>query len=383
MTQRLYYLDAYCKTFEATVLSCKETDDGYEVILNQTAFFPEGGGQAADSGTINGISVLAVFEQGEEVIHLTKQPIAEGETVVGEIDWELRFMRMQSHSGEHLLSGIVHSMFGYSNAGFHMSDSSMTVDFSGPLSLEDIQKIEETVNRAIYQNVPITASFPTKEEAETISYRSKLEIQNGLRLITIKDLDCCACCAPHVAHTGEIGLVKILDFAPHRQGTRVELVAGIQAFQDYCALSTATKALMKQLSAPRYGITEAVLKQGELVNELRADNQAMSKTLALSQLQPISAGKGVYAISPNLSYDELRHCANSLTQKGAQLCILVSKAENNDYLYVISGAEDVSNTVKAFNTALNGKGGGRGGYAQGKVCADSEALLKETIETLL
>ena len=198
------------------MLSCEKKEEIYEIILDKTAFFPEGGGQGADKGTLNGVEVLDVQNRGEEIVHTVTQEIPAGTEVTGKLDWDLRFVRMQSHSAEHVVSGTVHAMFGYENVGFHMSERSMAVDFSGPLTAENILEVELAVNQAVWENRSITASFPTREEAQAISYRSKLEITEGLRLVTIDGVDCCACCAPHVGSTGEIGLIKIMDFYPNK-----------------------------------------------------------------------------------------------------------------------------------------------------------------------
>lgn len=383
MTERIYYLDSYCREFCATVVSCTENNDCFEIILDKTAFFPEGGGQASDTGYIDGIEIFDVQENGETIVHKSKKSISEGKKVSCSIDWEKRYVRMQNHSGEHIISGIVHSMFGYTNSGFHMTDSLMTVDFSGPLTDGDIRKIETESNLAIYKNALITSSFPTKEEADKIEYRSKLDIESGLRLITIDGIDCCACCAPHVKYTGEIGMIKILDFAPHRKGTRLQMIAGLWALEDYINLHSLSKSLMKHLSSPRNEIYDAVIKQTEQITELKASNGYMAKKLALLELNPITVGEKAYALCENLSYDGLRHCANSLMDKGIKECILFSKAEENSYLYVVCGVSEVTETVKKINSLLNGKGGGRGNFAQGKATAESDDILKKEAEKIL
>ncbi len=383
MTERIYYLDSYCREFDASVISCSENDGFFEIILDKTAFFPEGGGQSSDTGYINGIEVFDVREKGETIVHKTNKPIADGEKAFCTIDWEKRFARMQNHSGEHIVSGIVHKMFGYTNSGFHMTEALMTVDFSGPLSDEDIKKIEIESNLAIYKNASITSSFPTKEEAESIEYRSKLDIESGLRLITIDGIDCCACCAPHVKYTGEIGIIKILNYAPHRKGTRLEMIAGLWALEDYINLHSSSKAMMKLLSSPRNEIYDATVKQTEQLSELRASNGYMAKKLALLELSPVKVGEKAYAICDNLSYDGLRHCANSLMDKGIKECVLYSRTEKNSYLYAVCGICDVTDTVKNINSSLSGKGGGRGNYAQGKVNAESEDILRKETEKIL
>ncbi len=383
MTEKLFESDSYCREFTATVLSCVQDGESYKVVLDRTAFFPEGGGQAADKGKINGIAVLDVQTENDKIVHTLEACLPEGQTVTGEIDWSLRYSRMQSHTGEHVLSGIVYTLFGYSNAGFHMSESSMTVDFSGPLTKEDIEKIEWHANQAIYKNAEIKAYYPTDEELATLNYRSKVEHFENTRIVAIGDIDCCACCAPHLKRTGEIGIIKILDFMPHKQGTRVEIVAGVHALKDYFDLSNATKGMMKMLSAPRFGIEEAVREQISAITELRNENQKLSKKLAWYELNPTFVGNSAFAIANGLSYDDLRYCANTLLEKGHSACILLSANDENGYIYVVSGKEDVSTLVKSLNSAFEGRGGGKNNYAQGKISACDKQTLTEFLENTL
>lgn len=383
MTKKLYDKDAYCKEFCATVLSCEKTDKGYDVILDQTAFFPEGGGQSADGGTIDGIKVIDAQEKDGTIIHTLEEPVEKGKTVNCSLDWELRFSRMQSHSGEHIVSGIVHSMFGYSNVGFHMSDSLMTVTFDGVLSLDDIAKVEIESNRAIYQNIEIKAINPTKEELEKLEFRSKIELGDDARIVIIGDVDSCACCAPHVLRTGEIGLIKIINSYAYKQGTRIEMLAGSQALYDYMALNSANKELMALLSASRDRVNEAVIKQNEQLVALRTQNAQMSKELALLKINPIEVGERLYAIAENLSFDELRYCSNSLLDKGIKTCVLLSQNSDGVAYVVSSKTEDVRAIVKELNEKFQGKGGGKPDYAQGKLSSATEEELKATIEEML
>lgn len=384
MTERLFEKDAYCRNFTADVVSCEEKDGFFFVVLDKTAFFPEGGGQAPDKGTINGINVLDVQEKDGIIYHKTEKGLNINETVNCEIDWEVRFSRMQSHSGEHIVSGIVHSLFSYDNVGFHMSEKTMTVDFSGPLTAEDIAKVELESNKAIYKNAPITATYPTKEELVKTDYRSKIEPRDGIRLITIEGVDCCACCAPHPAFTGEIGVIKIIDFCPHKGGTRIEMVAGINAFLDYSALHSSVKSVMNLLSAKRDSIAVSVEKLQETANNLKYENSKISKKLALTSLKPVTINGCAYAINENMSYDDLRECANNLTDNGTRKCILLSETDTGSFIYVVSSAEnDVRTIVSGLNTAFNGKGGGKDNYAQGKLNADSHEELASFVENLL
>lgn len=384
MTQRLYEIDSYCREFKATVESCEEKDGFYYVVLDKTAFFPEGGGQAPDKGTLNGASVLDVQIKDDIIYHKTETPFNAGDEVEGKLDWVLRFSRMQSHCGEHIVSGVVHAMFGYANTGFHMSEAVMTVDFSGPLSQKDIDEIELRSNKAIYENAPITTFCPPLEELVTLQYRSKLEPKEGTRLVKIGDIDCCACCAPHPGRTGEVGVIKIISFHPHKQGTRLEMLAGIHAYEDYCALHTSNKGIMGLLSASRDCTKDAVSKQKELVDSLKYENQKMSKELALNNLKTVEVNNSVYSVGENMNYEELIFCANSVLERGFEICILLSKTDGDNYIYVISSkTEDIRETVKKLNLAFNGKGGGRPNYAQGRITAENEAELKTALEEII
>ena len=384
MTERLFEKDAYCRSFSANVVSCEEKDGSFLVVLDKTAFFPEGGGQAPDKGTINGADVLDVQEKDGIVYHKTEEAFNSGDTVSCELDWELRFERMQSHAGEHIVSGVVHSLFGYDNVGFHMSEKTMTVDFSGPLTADDIAKVELESNKAIYKNAPITASYPTKDELAVADYRSKIEPRDGIRLITIEGIDCCACCAPHPSFTGEIGVIKIIDFCPHKKGTRIEMVAGINAFYDYSALHTSVKQVMNLLSAKRDSIAVSVEKLQETANNLKSENGKMSRKLALASLSPVTVNGCAYAINENMSYDDLRECANNLIENGTRKCILLSSADAESYIYVVSSAEnDVRSLVSELNSTFSGKGGGKDNYAQGKLTAENKDELISAITELL
>lgn len=383
MTKKLYDKDSYCREFSATVLSCEKTDDGFSVILDQTAFFPEGGGQAADGGIIDGIKVTDVQEKEGCIIHTLDEAIEKGKTVRCSLDWEQRFARMQSHSGEHIVSGIVHSKFGYSNVGFHMSAALMTVTFDGVLTPDDIAKVEIESNRAIYRNLEIKAINPTKEELEKLEFRSKIELGDDARIVIIGDVDSCACCAPHVLRTGEIGLIKIVNSYAYKQGTRIEMLAGICALYDYMGLNSDNKELMALLSASRDSVNEAVIKQNEQLIALRTQNAQMSKELALLKLNPVAVGESAYAIAYDISFDELRHCSNFLLDKGIKTCALFS--QNSDgFAYVVSSkTEDVRLIVKELNEKFSGKGGGKPDYAQGKLSSATEEELKATIGEML
>lgn len=380
MTLKLYENDSYIKQFTANVISCEEKNGKYLVTLNQTAFFPEGGGQAPDKGSINGIEVTDVQEEGDKVIHTLVSPVEIGIEVRGEVDWAVRFSRMQNHCAEHILSGVIHKLFGYNNVGFHMNDSLITFDVDGPLSADDIEKVEKDANHAVFENAPITVSYPTAEELQNIDCRSKIELSEGVRLITVEGFDTCACCAPHPAFAGEIGLIKIVNFFPNKGGTRIEMVAGSLALADYGYLHTAAKSIMKQLSAKREEISEAVCKLGDDLAAAREEIKALAQKLALALLKTEKIEKAIIGFTPNADFNTLRNIANGLLSE-AEYVALFSETEEKGYNYLISTKDgDVREVVKELNAAFSGKGGGKPNCAQGKLVANTSQDITDFIK---
>ena len=378
-TIKLYENDSYIKEFSATVLSCEEKDGAYFVVLNETAFFPEGGGQDADKGKIGDADVLDVQIKNDIIYHKVNKSFNEDEEVTCVLDWETRFSRMQNHTGEHIVSGVIHSLFGYNNVGFHMNDTLITLDVDGPLTEDDIKAVELKSNKAIYDNKKITAIYPTAEELPDYDYRSKLDITEGVRLIEIEDYDLCACCAPHVAMTGEIGIIKILSFIPYKKGTRIEMICGLLALNDYQNLHTTNKSVMNMLSAKRFEIAESVERiQSELSNS-RAEIKKLMGEMASLKMEKHTNGNSVCVFIDGVSYDELRNCSNELIEE-FQYCYLFSNTDENNYIYVVSSKENnVRELVQNLNKAFNGKGGGRETYAQGKITAESKEEIKNFI----
>lgn len=302
-----------------------------------------------------------------------------------EIDWDLSYGRMQGHSGEHILSGIVKMLFGYENVGFHMGDDIMVVDLNGSLSKEDIEKIEINANKAIYMNADIIAYYPTIEEFKTLLFRSKIDMSTGMRIVAIgEDINCCACCAPHLAKTGEVGIIKVVDFYSCKQGTRIEMLAGINALKDYMNLNTHHKILVKMMSTPRYGVVNAINEKNNAYHALRSDYQRISKRMALLELERIEIGGSLYSIADNLNFDELRYCANHLIDMGYDTCLLLSKNGMDGYIYVVNSKNyDVRMIAKELNDTLSGKGGGQRNYSQGKLGISPEKKVKSIIEKIL
>ena len=371
-TLKMYDIYSYIKEFFATVVSCEKKDGAYIVVLDQTAFAPEGGGQGADKGKIEDANVLDVQIIDNIVYHKVDKPLPVGRRVLCELDWDTRFLRMQNHSAEHLVSGIIHNLYGYNNVGFHLNDSLVTLDCDGPLTEEDVRKIELEANKAIYANKKINIRFPLADELVNYDYRSKLDITENVRLVEIEDYDLCACCAPHVASTGEIGIIKILSAIPYKKGTRMEMVAGLWAFNDYCNLHNSNKSIMNLLSAKRTEIAEIVDRVYGELNALKYENKKLSAELALAQMEKHTINDGVCIFVKNASYDELRNCSNTLIDDFTY-CYAFSNADGNNFIYTVASKDNlVREKVQELNKAFNGKGGGRDFFAQGKISANSK-----------
>ena len=233
MTEKLFYQDSHRSTFTAIVQEVRPSGNGYEIILDRTAFFPEGGGQSSDTGSLGGVSVSDVQEIDGKIIHYTDGPLVEGTEVEGCIDWTERFSKMQQHTGEHIVSGLIHKIYGYHNVGFHLGTDSVTLDFNGVVPKEKLHEIEQLANEAVAKNLPVQVLYPMDEELSKISYRSKIEIEGQVRIVVIDGYDVCACCAPHVKQTGEIGLIKLVGMQNYKGGVRISMLCGFRALEDY------------------------------------------------------------------------------------------------------------------------------------------------------
>lgn len=378
MTEKLFYTDSHLQEFTAEVVSCRPCDNGYEAFLSRTAFFPEGGGQAADIGVIDGIRVYDVQEKGDQIFHYLEGELEEGKTVTGQIDWDKRFSRMQQHSGEHIVSGIVHARFGYDNVGFHLNDELCTLDLSGPLTKEELREVENAANEAVFANVPVQISYPSKEKLKTLDYRSKIEIDGQVRIVTIPGYDVCACCAPHVYFTGEIGLIKLVQSQNYKGGIRITMLCGRRALKDYQQKEESVKAIMGSLSAKEELISEAVERVKEECTQLKSELAETRYQILEAQAEKIPEGqKKVCIFDSKLSGNEPRELMNLVLKKGTEVCAVFAGNEESGYRYVIgSETEDVRPYSKILKEQFDGRGGGKPVMVQGSVNGSEEAIRK-------
>ena len=378
MTIKLYDQDSHCRAFSARVLTCQAAGEGrWQVTLDQTAFFPEGGGQPADQGTLGGAAVLDVQEAGDAIVHTTDAPLSPGDTVQGELDWALRFGRMQCHSGEHVISGLAHSLYGCTNVGFHMGEDAVILDFDKELSPAQLREIEDRANAIITENRPVTAVYPEPDTLAGLDYRSKLDLTENVRIVTIEGCDVCACCAPHVKHTGEIGLVKLLDAMRHRGGIRIWMAAGKLALRDYQVkqenIAAISAALSVQQPQAAQGVQRILGEMEGLKEALKATRQA----LVLEKARSLPETEGNLCLfQEDLDAGSLRALANAGMEKCSGICAVFTGSDQAGYRYVMgSRTVDLRAQAKAINAALGGKGGGQPTMIQGSVTAGREAIL--------
>lgn len=374
MTEKLYDKDSHLKEFSATVLSCEKLGEKYAVKLDKTAFFPEGGGQVSDIGNIGEAAVLDVQIVGNEIIHYLSRPLNVGEEYACTLNWDRRFRNMQNHSGEHIVSGIVHRLYGLNNVGFHLG-TEMTVDFDGAISREQLLEVELLANKAVWENVPIRAYYPDEKELKALDYRSKLELTENVRIVDIEGYDLCACCAPHVKKTGEIGLIKILDSFKNKGGVRIFIKCGIDALDDYNDKYLNVQKISNLLSVKQYEAAVAVDRLSDENRELKFEIASLKKRLIAEKAKSfVPETEKTAVFEEGLDIKELQLFADLLYKKSGGIRGVFS-GQGGNYSFAVCGEEaELDLFFKEFKEKLNARGGGRNGMVQGTVAADKNEI---------
>ncbi|MBS5521536.1 MAG: alanyl-tRNA editing protein [Clostridiales bacterium] len=431
MTDRIYENNSYIKEFRAQVVACLPAGEAFSgwqdgekgawaVVLDQTAFFPEGGGQSADTGRLfcggqstdtgrqagkksasqapggneqggterapGGFSEKTAFKvydvqiKDGTVYHRTDLFAGKGTQILGKIDWEGRFSNMQQHSGEHIFSGLVHRHFGYDNVGFHLGSQAVTMDFNGLLTSGDIDRIEWEVNEAIYKNVPITVSYPDEEALKTMAYRSKIEIQGQVRIVTVEGYDVCACCAPHVARTGEIGILKVVDVQKYKGGVRVSILCGGRALLDYRKKQVQGQNISRLLSAPEDGISQAAERQLEENSRLRQKIYEMTRQLIIQKIEAIpKEQENIWFFEAEMDANTMRKTVNMALDRVSGYGGVFCGDDASGYKYIIgTKTKDALKAAKVLKERFEARGGGKEEMVQGYVSA-----LRKDIEGAL
>ncbi|MCL2702603.1 MAG: alanine--tRNA ligase-related protein [Defluviitaleaceae bacterium] len=378
-TEKLCYEFSRDTLFCATVLSCGEINNGYDIVLDKTYFYPEGGGQPHDTGSIGGARVVDVRERGGIVYHTVDKPFVSGEPVACEIDWERRFGFMQQHTGEHIVSGILLKMYGLSNVGFHIGAEFTTIDTDKQLPDGAMDIVEARSNQAVYENLPVETIFPTPYALSQMRFRSKLSDESlqsgGVRVVEIPGVDTCACCGLHCAQTGEVGLIKLIASQPYKGGTRIYMLFGAKAVLDYNAKNKAAYAISAMLSSKPGETAQAV-------EALKSENAALRASLAEFKnlvyagiAATIASGTAFFVkFMDGLSPDDLRRFA-LLAGERAETAIIFSADESGGHKYALNNKnENARNLSAEMNASLNGRGGGSAVLAQGTVKASREDI---------
>lgn len=375
MTEKLFYQDSHRSTFTAIVQEVRPSGNGYEIILDRTAFFPEGGGQSSDTGSLGGVSVSDVQEIDGKIIHYTDGSLVEGTEVEGCIDWTERFSKMQQHTGEHIVSGLIHKIYGYHNVGFHLGTDSVTLDFNGVVPKEKLHEIEQLANEAVAKNLPVQVLYPTDEELSKISYRSKIEIEGQVRIVVIDGYDVCACCAPHVKQTGEIGLIKLVGMQNYKGGVRISMLCGFRALEDYYQKEKNNREIAVMLSAKEYETAVEVERLQEELAMKKAKIAELERKFLEQKVETLDISGEIVCLFEETDPVMTRELVNLLLKKGAKMAAVFSGNEREGYRYVLgSRSLDVRKNGKLLNEAFHGRGGGKPEMVQGTVQGKREEI---------
>lgn len=385
MTTKLYDADAYATKFDARVISCEEVTHAdesgeqkriYRVVLDQTLFFPEEGGQTPDKGELDGAEVVDVQIEDDIIVHYVTKSLEVGATVKGAINWQHRFFNMQQHSGEHLFSGLAHRKHGLKNVGFHLSNQIVTMDFDRALSEEQLREMEWEINEAIVANVEIKTGYPGKEELANLEYRSKIEIDGAVRIVEIPGYDICACCAPHVHRTGEIGMFKIQSVQNYKGGMRISFLCGFRALEEYRRKSEIVAGLSGILTTNQENLVDNVSKLKSQVQSLKAQLSNAKQALMETKLEEIpKSEEHVILFERDLDTPVMRNMVNRLMEQHTGICGIFAGDDTEGYNFII-GSKNINccDLATVLRNELGARGGGKPQMIQGSVVASEDKI---------
>ena len=374
-TKKLYYEDVYKKEFTAKVLECRQGKKGYEVILDQTAFYPEGGGQPGDTGSLGEAAVTDVHEKNGELIHYPARALEPGTEVQGQINWARRFDLMQQHSGEHIVSGLVHEAFGYDNVGFHMGSDVITIDFSGMLDEAQMAEIEAKANQIIWENQEVEIFYPSEEELKELEYRSKKELSGWVRIVRFPGADTCACCGTHVTRTGEIGMVKLLSVVKFREGVRMEMISGRRVLDYLNMVNEQNRQISVKLSAKMDKTAQAVARLQDENFALKGRVHSLEENFIVNEAAKWNDCENPLLFENGMEAGSVQKLADAVLQVCKGRCAVFSRNADGSYKYAMGEKDgDLRQFTKDMNAALNGRGGGKPFFVQGSVQASEKEI---------
>ena len=374
--EKLYYQDCRMKSFTATVTGCEVTGMGYAVTLDQTAFYPEGGGQPCDLGILGGVQVLEVKEQGDAVVHICEKPLVAGQAVEGVIDWQRRFALMQQHTGEHIVSGIVNRRFGWHNVGFHMGSELVTIDFDGPIPAEALEEIEREANEILWKDIPVRCWYPSEEELPAVAYRTKKALPWPVRIVEIPGADSCACCGVHVKTTGQIGLIKLFSCVKFHQGVRIEMACGRNALSILSKVYEQNRLVSQAFSAKIMETGEAAAKMNEALAREKYRATALQKQVFSYIAHRYRDGGDVLHFEEDLSPAGVRELAEAIAGVCGGTAAVFSGCDGRFDVCLARPGGDVKELGSRMAKALDGKGGGKPGFFQGVLMTRKEQILR-------
>ena len=369
-TAKLYYEDSRLREFDARVLECRQEGQRWLVTLDRTAFYPEGGGQAGDTGTLAGVRVLDTQEHAQEVIHFCDGALEPGMVVHGVIDYDRRFDLMQQHTGEHILSGLVYEKYGYHNTGFHMGADVITVDFDGIVPPEDLPELERRANEAVFRDIPLECWVPSEQELPTVTYRTKRALPWPVRIVRIPGYDSCACCSVHVQRTGQIGVIKLLSIIRFRTGVRMEMVCGGRALALLNESYHQNQLVSRAFSAKPSETGEAARRMNETVDGLKLELAQLRRQIFAAKADRCRDAGDVLLFEADLESADVRRLADAVAECCGGVAAVVSGNDDEGYAYcLVSRCGDLRALGKSMNQALGGRGGGRAEFQQGRLSA--------------
>lgn len=376
MTKKLYYELPYVKEFEGEVLSCEPVgEEGtFEAVLSQTGFYPEGGGQPSDTGVLGDCNVIHVRQKDGIIYHRIDRPLIPGCMAVGRPDWNQRYSNMQNHTGEHVISGLIHKRFGYDNVGFHMGREAVTLDMNGTLTWEELLEIEDLANEKVYENLPVLDLCPDPQSLKAMEYRSKKVLDSDVRIIQIPGVDSCACCGTHVERLGEVGIIKLTGAMKYKGGTRISMLCGKRALKDYQEKQKSVAGISALLSVKPDGVLQAAerLKRESAEKDFLIGN--LHRRIFELRAEAFPEGSPhIVLLEKELEPSLLRHFSAALAKKTS--LALVACAAEEGYRYAASGSGDMKEFGKKLNSRLNGKGGGSQELIQGTLFSSWEEIL--------
>ncbi|MGN0241783.1 MAG: alanine--tRNA ligase-related protein [Candidatus Weimeria sp.] len=363
LTEKLFDSDPYDTEFTAEVVSVKNG----EAVLDRTLFFPEEGGQTCDRGFLEAdgkrFEVEAVRIEDEVIYHKTEDGLKAGDKVRGRIDWAHRFDNMQNHTGEHIFSGIVHSMKGYDNVGFSLTGTTCQMDYNGKFTDKEISDIEAKANEVIWSAIPVECRYPSEEELAAIDYRSKKGLTGAVRIVTIPGVDVCACCAPHVKTTAEVGVLKVLSHLNYKGGTRLYIACGKRAYSEFVSDFDALTDIGHLFSTGRPDAAEAVRKLSDERQALRAELGEFEKAELFRQIDTTEDDTVFTKITDR---NILNSAFNHFKEVHDGACYIFSEKGDGSYTFLAGGRDiDARTLLDGLKQKYNVRGGGKSDMIQG------------------